>query len=394
VVPTDSPLRRRRPPLDEAPFDPTGVQVGAFLFKPALELTGGYDTNPARTQAATPSWYSVVAPELKFGSNWQRHEFKGELRGSYTAYKELPTENRPAFDGKLTGRVDILRDTRLDLESLAVIGTDNPGSPDIQVGLARLPLFTTLGGTAGFGHRFNRFDFALKGGADRTVYQDSTFTDGSTASNATRNYNRYLATLRGTYELTPGVKPFVEVGADRRVHDIAVDLNGFQRDSDGRYVKAGTTFELTRILTGEAAVGWIARSYRDPTLPDIDGLTIDGALTWVASALTTFKLTAATRVGETTLAGVSGTFTRDVALQVEHAFRRWLLATVKLSRGYDDYVGSPRVDDRYSASFGIVYKLNRDMQLKSELRRDWLRSTEPGANYNANVILFGLRLQR
>jgi hypothetical protein len=81
-------------------------------------------------------------------------------------------------------------------------------------------------------------------------------------------------------------------------------------------------------------------------------------------------------------------------LQVEHAFRRWLLATVKLSRGYDDYVGSPRVDDRYSASFGIVYKLNRDMQLKSEVRRDWLRSTEPGANYNANVILFGLRLQR
>ena len=81
--PPDAPLQRRRPTPDETPFDPIGIQVGAFNFKPAIELTGGYDTNPARTQQATPSWYSIVAPELKFNSNWSRHEFTGDLRGSY-----------------------------------------------------------------------------------------------------------------------------------------------------------------------------------------------------------------------------------------------------------------------------------------------------------------------
>ncbi len=121
----------------------------------------------------------------------------------------------------------------------------------------KLPIFTTWGGTAGLGHRFNRFDVAAKGGAERTVYQDSTFTDGTTASNEDRNYNRYFTQLRGSYELTPGVKPFVEVGADRRVHDLDVDFFGLQRNSDGGYVKGGSTFELTRILTGEAAVGWL-----------------------------------------------------------------------------------------------------------------------------------------
>ena len=38
------------------------------------------------------------------------------------------------------------------------MGTDYPGSPNIQADLARLPLYTTYGGYAGFGQRFNRFE--------------------------------------------------------------------------------------------------------------------------------------------------------------------------------------------------------------------------------------------
>ncbi|MBX9778368.1 MAG: outer membrane beta-barrel protein [Xanthobacteraceae bacterium] len=392
--PPDAPPPRRRAIPDDTPFDPIGVQVGAFNFKPAIELSGGYDTNPARTQQATPSWYSVVAPELKFNSNWSRHEFTGDLRGSYYSYENLPTQNRPNLDGKLTGRIDVTRDTRVDLETKYLIGTDNPGSPNIQAGLAKLPIFQTFGGTAGLGHRSNRFDIAAKSGVDRTIYQDSTFTDGSTASNEDRNYNRYNAQLRGSYELTPGMKPFLEVGGDRRVHDLEVDFSGFRRNSDGRYVKGGTTFEFTRILTGDVAVGWLTRHYEDATLLSIKGLTFDASLTWAMSALTAAKLTAVTRADESRVPGVSGVFTREVTLQVDHAFRRWLLATGKLVYGNDDYVGSDRDDNRYSASAAITYKLTRDLWLKSEYRHDWLRSSVAGSNYDADVILFTLRAQR
>jgi len=312
-VTNELPLRLRPTP-EETPFDPIGVQVGAFNFKPAIELTGGYDNNPARTSNPTPSWYSVVAPELKFNSNWARHEFTGDLRGSYYTYRELPSQNRPNVDSKLTGRVDVTRDSRIDLETKFLVGTDNPGSPNIQAGLAKLPIFTTWGGTAGLGHRFNRFDMSWKAGAERTVYQDSTFTDGTTSSNEDRNYNRFNTLLRGSYELTPGMKPFLEVGADRRIHDHEIDFTGQRRNSDGRTIKGGTTFEFTRILTGDIAVGWLTRRYEDPTLQKLAGPTIDGSLTWVMSALTTAKLTAVTRADESRVVGVSGVFTRQVAL--------------------------------------------------------------------------------
>ncbi len=390
---TAAPARRYLLP-DDTPFDPVGVQVGAFVLRPAVELTRGYDTNAARTSNGTGSWFSVVAPELKLNSNWQRHELTADLRGSYTTYDRVSSLNRPNVDSKVTGRVDVTNNTRLDLEGHVLVGTDFLGSPNIQANLAKLPIFETFGGTAGIGQRFNRLEVVLKGGADRTVYQASTFTNGSTESNDDRNYNRPNVDLRTNYELTPGVKPYLEFGADTRLHDLAVDRFGQQRDSDGRFAKAGSSFEFSRIFTGDVAIGYLTRSYKDPRLPDIAGLTVDSSLTWLATALTTVKLTAATTVNETTLAGISGVFSRDITLQVEHAFRRWLSVTASFTRGFDNYVGSTRNDARYVASAVLLYKLTRDLQLKTEYRREWRHSNTPGNDFVADVVLFGLRLQR
>ena len=67
------------------------------------------------------------------------------------------------------------------------------------------------------GQRVNRFEVTARGSADRTVYQNSHFTDGTTGSNADRDYNRYLAELKTSYELTPGMRAFVESTIDTRV---------------------------------------------------------------------------------------------------------------------------------------------------------------------------------
>jgi hypothetical protein len=391
--PPTLPVRRRLLPAED-PFAPTGIDAGSFLLRPAVELIGGYDSNPARSAAGKSSWYAVLSPELLVNSNWSRHELSANLRGSYTDYENASDLNRPSLDARVNGRIDVTPLTRVDLEGRAIVGTDNPGSPNIQAGLARLPIYTTVGGSAGLGQRFNRVEVTLKGGVDRTVYQQSTFTDGSTASNADRDFDRYFGELRASYELTPGVKPFVETGADRRVHDLAIDRTGVRRDSDSRYVKAGTTFELERTLTGDIALGYVERSYEDPTLPRISGPTFDASLTWLASALTAVKLSARTTVDETLLTGVAGAFTREVALEVDHAFRRWLVATLKLSGATVDYVGSPRADERYATAALITYKLTRELWLKGEYRHEWRHSNVAGNDYRADVVLVGARLQR
>jgi hypothetical protein len=387
-------LLRRRTAAEEDAFAQLGLRAGAFLVSPAVEVFGGYDTNPGRAPGGRPSAYVIVSPELLARSDWQRHEVTVALRGSYTAYGQTPELDRPSVDGKVTGRLDVTRDTALIGEGILVVGTDNPGSPNVQAGLSRFPIFTTLGGAVGVSQRFNRLDVTVKGAAERTEYQDSTFTDGTTASNHDRDFNRYAVLMRTSYDLMPGIKPFVEASYDTREHDIQVDRFGLRRDSVGWSVKGGTTFEFTRKLTGEVAVGYLERDYKDPSLQQLQGVLFDAALIYSMSALTNVKLTAATVAGETTVPGTAGILTRNAGIEVNHAFRRWLIGTAKFNYGYDDYVGSARKDDRYAISGAITYKLNRLMAVKGEVRQEWMRSSVPGVDYTATVLLLGLRLQR
>ncbi len=387
-------LLRRRTAAEEDAFAQLGLRAGAFLVSPAVEVIGGYDSNPGRGPAARGSAYVTVSPELLARSDWQRHEVTVALRGSYTAYGQTPELDRPTVDGKVTGRLDVTRDTALIGEGILVVGTDNPGSPNVQAGLSRFPIFTTLGAAVGVSQRFNRFEVTVKGAAERTEYQDSTFTDGTTASNHDRDFNRYAVLMRTSYDLMPGIKPFVEATYDTREHDIQFDRFGLQRNSTGWSVKGGTTFEFSRKLTGEVAVGYLERDYKDPSLQKLQGVLFDAALIYSMSALTNVKLTAATVAGETTVPGTAGILTRNAGIEVSHAFRRWLIGSAKFNFGYDDYVGSARKDDRYAISGAITYKLNRLMAVKGEVRQEWMRSTVPGVDYAATVFLLGMRLQR
>jgi hypothetical protein len=386
-------LLRRRTAVDEDAFAALGGHVGTFLVLPAIEVTGGYDTNPDRTPSGRPSAFVTVSPELLARSDWQRHEVTAALRGSYTAYDKTPDLDRPAVDGKVTGRFDVTRNTALIGEGMLIVGTDNPGSPNVQAGLARLPIFTTLGGTFGLTQRFNRVEVTAKGTAERTEYQPSQFTDGTTQSNADRDYNRFGGTLRTSYDLMPGLKPFVEFGADTREYDLQFDSSGLQRSSNGWFAKGGSAFELSRLLTGEASIGWINRKYVDPSLQELNGFLFDAALIYSLTALTKVKLLATTVANETTVAGTSGVLTRNVGVETEHSFRRWLVGAVKFNYGLDDYVGSVRKDNRYSVSAALTYKLNRMAQIKGEFRQEWLRSNVPNVDYAASVFLLGMRLQ-
>jgi hypothetical protein len=389
--------KKRKPHTEpDDPYAPIGIRTGAFDLYPAVELIGGYDTNPGHEPGGPGARFYTVAPELRGQSNWSRHELKVDLRGSYVGYSpdETPSLSRPYLSGKVDGRVDVAQDTRIDLGGRVLVSTDNPGSPNLQAGLAKLPIYVVGGGSVGVGQRFNRVDLSIKGDFERTIYQQSTLTDGSTASNDDRNYDQYAGVLRGGYELSPGLTPFAEVAVDTRVHDLNADFSGYQRNSNGLTGKVGAKFELTRLIAGEAALGYTQRVYEDPRLANISGLIGNASLLWSADALNSVKLTAGSAVGESTIPGVSGVLYRDIGMQFDHSFRLWLVGSLKLGFGVDDYVGLDRIDKRYSAGAGLTYKLDRSVQVRGEFRQNWLRSNVAGVNYTESIFMLGLRFQR
>jgi hypothetical protein len=403
----------RRPRSDDDPFAPVGVRAGSFTLNPAVELLGGYDTNPLRRSSPRPSASSlIVSPELLVRSDWKRHALNAEIRGSmiwynrdFDALSSGPTGladsgiprslDRPSLDAKTNGRFDTHAGSHADVEGRFTLGTDNPGSPNISAGLARLPIYTRAGVTLGYTQNFNRLDVTLKGGFDRISYQSSELTDGTRSSNADRDYDQFSGALRTSYEFHPGVKPFAEVAVDRREHYLVFDRSGIRRDSTGVSGRVGTTFELSRKLTGEISGGYLNRGYRDPTLPDINGLIADASLIWTATALTTVTLAAKSTSDESIVADVSGLLRRDFSLQVDHVFRRWLVGTFRTGMGIDTYQASvaSREDQRFFVAAALVYKLSREFQLKGEVRQDWLTSNQSGVDYSATSFLAGVRWQ-
>jgi hypothetical protein len=398
--------QRKRLRSDDDPFGAVGDYVGPFMVKSAVEISSGYDSNPGRlaNERGLPYW--VIAPEFLAVSDWDRHALVADLRGSFTGYggtlpatidggvNPAPTNlDRPDFTGHIDGRLDVTRDTDITAQLRLRAATDNPGSPNIQAGLAEYPVYTTVGSTMGFDQRFNRLQVSAGATVDRTSYQQSKLTDGSVSSNDDRNFNQYGGIGRISYEVLPWLKPFAEVEGDSRVHDLRLDRSFYQRDSSGGYAKAGSSFELTRLLTGEISIGYAARNYIDPRLNRLEGFLTTASLVWSATPLTTAKFFTDTQLAETTVAGASGVLVHTYTVEVDHDFRRWLTGIGKFTVGTLDYQGYGRSDKTYSLEGDVIYKMTRKLWLKGTLRRDALDSNIAGASSAATVVMLGVRLQ-
>ncbi|MDF2996808.1 MAG: hypothetical protein K0R27_2445 [Xanthobacteraceae bacterium] len=390
-----APLRKRRLVASEDdPFAPVGLRVGTFVVTPYVEMRGGYDGNALRVPNGAGSSFAEVGGGLAARSDWSRHALDIELRGGYTRFYDVEGNNRPEAEGTIRSRIDVNSLTRIDTVVRGAITTDAAGSVDAVAGAKNPPLVYESGIDLGLTRRFNRFEATVAGIIEREDHAPAELTDGTTESLTDQNVTGYGVRLRGAYELMPGVKPFAQVVADHRVYDVVPDASGFNRDSKGITAMVGSDFRLTGLLTGTASVGYTWRDYVDPQLEDIGGLVADASLRWEATGLTTVEFGARSAIAETTYADASGDFIHEVRVEVEHAFRRWLIGTASVAYRIDDYEGSGLTQRTFTVGAGLVYKINRYAELTGNVSHLRLNSTVPGDDYTANVVTVGLRLQR
>ncbi|WP_315803185.1 outer membrane beta-barrel protein [Bradyrhizobium sp. SZCCHNS3002] len=371
---------------DAKPYDPTGVTVGSFLVKPAVEIQAGYDTNPTRRNGGQGSPVAIVATEVAVRSQWERHQLNADFRGAYTEDTNVRSLSHPTFEARAQGRYDVTEGTAITGEARFV--NDALALP----GALKLPRATTFGGSAGVLQKIGPAEIAFKGSADRVVFNDALIVANVPLRTQDRNYTQPGAQVRITYALTPNISPFVDMSFDRRNHDLQVDFNGQRRDSSGITARGGAVVNVGT-LTGEASVGYLTRRMDSPLMPNINGVIADATLAWAATDATTFVLVARSQASETPAMNVSGILSRDVILQMDHQFEPWLIGTLRGGYGQDQFVGIGRVDQRMFVAAGGTYKMNRNVQLKSEVRTEWTRSNIALNNFMAVVGVVGVRFQ-
>jgi hypothetical protein len=395
VEPVPALLPRRKVTEDDA-YAPLGVRLeNGLTLRPSIQQDAGYDSNPGRVQIGKKgSWLSRTEAALGVESDWSRHALTGQVRGAYTAFTDNPEADRPDADGRLALRLDITRDSRIDAETRFRIDTQRAGSPELNVGVRDRPVTAAYGASLGGTQNFNRLQLGIRGDVDRFSFEDARLTNGASLNQSDRIYSQYGARARIGYEITPGLVPFIEGLADNRVYDRSRDRAGFQRDSTSVAARGGSTFEITRTLTGEAAAGYRTRNYEDERLRSVNGAIADATLIWSASPITTLRIRAASEIEETSLARASGAINRQAGVDITHDFQRWLIGTAGLSVAQVDYQGIPLKEESLTARLGLEYRFTRELAARASFAHERLKSNAPGGDYSANVMLLGMKLQR
>ena len=367
-------------------YDQTGVTVGSFLYKPALEIWGGYNSNPGRQATAVGSPAVIVAPELTIRSQFERHQLNADLRFAYNETTAQQALSHPTADAKINGRYDLGDSTKLSAEGRFL------DDALITAGFLQQPRATTLGTTVGIAQQVGSTEIAVKGSFDRILFSNALLGNNQVLNTQDRNYRQPGAQVRVTYALSPELSPFIDLSYDRREHDMTTDFNGMRRDSKGIAGRGGVALTIGS-LSGDVSVGYLTRRFDAPNMQNVSGWIADATLAFAADPTTTFVLVARSQASETPAANIFGILSRDVILQVDHQFEPWLTGTLRSGYGRDQFVGTTRIDNRFFVAGGGVYKLSHTLHLKSEVRAEWTRSNMAMNDILAIVGLVGVRLQ-
>jgi hypothetical protein len=385
---------RRRPRAEETePFTPTGIEVGSFVLKPTLGVAGGFDSNPLRERHGKGSMYERISGAFDAASDWSRHSLTARIDGSYTIYNAFEHEHRPELDAVVEGRIDVLRDTRIEAKLRGSIDTEDPGDPETPRG-AREPIVThSYGAEAGVVHEINRLELALRGSVDRYTYGD-VLTDTGRKVEQRRDYNLSQVRFRSAYEISPLLKPYGELSVNQRDYDFRRDSSRRLQNSHGWRALAGAAWEPSPLLKADLAAGWGEQYPDDPLRKTLSGPLLQAAVTWAPTPLTTLALQAKADIDETTVDRSSGVFTRSISLEVVHALRRWLELRGQIGFERDEYKGLQRFDDSLSASLALEYRLNRELVARLRLAHERQWSAVERDSYSATIVEIGLTARR
>lgn len=381
-------------PVDPSPFAPVGLRLGTFDVFPSLEQGIGWTSNASNTQDGESATFSETTLRVDARSDWSRHS--ATLGGTGTLRRSIAGERISEIEGNLDGqlRLELLN----DFSALAGIGYDvRPESaftPGAIGGVVDRPNRHVLTGSAGLSKDAGLARFSATARLNRTMYDDATLTDGTTVSQRDRNSTLGTLALRGSYAVSPALRPFVEGEIGRRYQDVRVDSQGLERSANRFALRGGLELDMGEKLSGEASAGWLMERPDDADLRSISGLAVQGNLNWSPLRGTVVSLNGSTAVEGATSPGSSGTFLYSTNLSVSHELRANLTGSALLGADYRLYPNSSQYDLTLRGEASLTWWLNRYAGLVGRVRHEQFTSNQPGRQSRQTSIYMGVRAQR
>ncbi len=383
---------RRRPD-----YDALGIRAGSFLLLPKVTADATYSDNIyATNQGKVGDTIVGATGELQAISTWSRHQLRGFAKAARAEYMDRGTESNTTYAIGASGQLDVQRDFAFSglgqyehlVEPRTASGTPLASLKPIEYDLTSSDF--------GVAKAFNRL--RVKGALS---YRDYNYDNGRTVGGALvgqdfRDHKIYRGVVQVDYAVSPDTAVFVAVQDERRNYELSSPLSALQRDSKGYQISIGADFDISQLVRGQIQGGYLNHNFEDARIGDVSGFGAQARVEYFATQLLTLTFRGAREIEDTGLSNTSGYLTTNVSAQADYELLRNLILTARAGFGHDNYRGIDRTDNRFSASAGGVYLLNRSVGVGLLYTRldQSSKGVTRGPEFAVNRFTLSLTLQR
>lgn len=297
-------------------FKAIGIEteyLPTFENFPKGEFRFGWEDNLFRTEEDTKSDFFVAfLPSLANRSNWENHQLEFESKGHFQRWFEFGSEDFDDFSFRAKLRGDIDERSNMFVQLRHGRAHEGRGAIDDEGGQKVTTFFDTraeIGGEYGGGSIISTKASAM---IQRLNFGDNDINHDD------RDRDEYTFKNRWTYEDVPGSRFFLEPSVNIQEFIDSFDDDDLNRDSFGTQLLAGLTIDYSGITFLEFNGGYATRSFTDLSFDRVDGITMNGKMTWNVTGLTTITAGIHRNFEGTNLAGASQIVATGGDLQVDH----------------------------------------------------------------------------
>ena len=374
-----SPAQAQAP---ESDYSRQGYKLGGFRLHNSITIDNFYNDNVFATDGNKDDDYFVsIVPGLEIESTWLHHYLSLNAFGTIDRYATVTAEDNEEYTVETQGRLDLTEES--SLTTVFRQGRDTVGRTNAENDRRKNPQqLYFYAGELSYDHGFSKIDLTLRGFARRLDYVKSIDDD--------RDRVHYGGRPRLAYRFSPAFSVFLEPGAEIRDYDDKRDNDGVEKSSAAISGYVGSEFDITSIIRGELAIGFIHINFDESSFDDETIPAVKSEVTWDVTPLTRLDLEVAHRLATTTRQGASSKTQTLVSLGASHELRRNVILNAQATYLREDFNDISRDDDNFRFRAGARYLINRFLSIDLGYRFRLRETNAPNRDFRQNVVTLSI----
>jgi hypothetical protein len=372
-----------------------GFYTDDFHILPEAQLSVYYDDNIYATERAQESdIVTILTPQLKITSRWDRHSLKLNAGANIGLYKDNSAEDYEDYWFKADGRYEVSAATRLFGELGYNKKHEGRDSRESSRSGEEPTTYDIMNLQGGIRQSFGDMTVRLV-----ATYEELDFDNVGDLLNDDRDRRNAGLGLRVSRNL--GNRTSLHVQGLLNDRDYEIEQNGINRDSSGYAATLGLIRNFAKKDRIEAYAGLLSQDYDESSFDTVTAPVVGFNFRWYPSEGYKVAGSLNRSLNETTELGASGYLYTSLNLQLEKKMLTNYVGYVTYTHGIYDYQDMEREDTYNALTLGLSYYMSQHVLISGSYSyydndsNDAILNPVPGESYDyqKNLFLLSLRIR-